>query len=150
MHGRFQVQCCRPVGGHQAFSMRRESCWKITKEASPSKKASRFNKAENVVQRIRKSLARDSRVRHLWTKWSEEQMGPGSADGISRSFLSGGDIFSLNPWDQFLFLDGDARLRRELNSIERFLQPKALSKCLKFIMQLFLFTLLKILSEVVI
>lgn len=123
MHGRFQVQCCRPVGGHQAFSMRRESCWKITKEASPSKKASRFNKAENVVQRIRKSLARDSRVRHLWIKWSEEQMGPGNEDGISRSFLSGGDIFSLNPWDQFLFLDGDARLR-ELNSIGKISSTK--------------------------
>ena len=119
MHGRFQVQCCRPVGGHQAFSMRR----KIIKEASPPKKASRFNKAENVVQRIRKSLARDSRVRHLWTKWSEEQMGPGNADGISRSFLSGGDIFSLNPWDQFLFLDGDARLR-ELNSIGKISSTK--------------------------
>ena len=143
MHGRFQVQCCRPVGGHQAFSMRRESCWKITKEASPSKKASRFNKAENVVQRIRKSLARDSRVRHLWIKWSEEQMGPGNEDGISRSFLSGGDIFSLNPWNQFLFLDGDARLR-ELNSIGKISSTKGSVKMPQIIMQLFLFTLLKI------
>lgn len=50
-------------------------------------------------------------------------MGPDNEDGISRSFLSGGDIFSLNPWDQFLFLDGDARLR-ELNSIGKISSTK--------------------------
>ena len=71
----FQVQWCRSVGGHQAFSMRRESCWKTTNEASPSEKATRFNKAENIVQRIRRSLSRDSGVRQLWIEWSDEQMG---------------------------------------------------------------------------
>lgn len=119
MHGRIPSSmvsiCLRPSGlFYEEGELLENNKWSFPIRESYQVQQSRKYSAtdqKKSVKRLRSEATLDWMVRRA--------DGPGDEDRITRSFLSGGDIFSLNPWDQFLFLDGDGRLR-ELHFFGKF------------------------------